>query len=393
MSIAQILEPTGRQCQRLVPGCRPEDAGPVGGVAVERGEHFRVFRNVGPADQRHGQALRTVCVIEAETALDAQPVVIGRPIAAINANDPVVPDLVGQQTAHAAKGADRIDLAIDSLIADQGLGHQCTGRASLHAFAAGHAGALAHRVGQIEHDLAVRAAQGIPDHVIDLLFAAGAYTARALDAGIEVDRHGRMRQVGCRLLAAQRLELGAHGDFHLMRPPAEFAMLQRRVLLIPLVAGLGHVGQQHLQDHPATAHRALAVDLDLHAGGDRAAAARCKRALTLDLDHAGSAIAIGPITVLVAEVGDIDTTARSGLQDGLALEGLNGALVEHEGDGRRRRRIPGARAGRAAHRCAPRSAPGSALRCEPGGGHGGAIGHGLLARVPPARSPPTSSGK
>jgi hypothetical protein len=45
--------------------------------------------------------------------------------------------------------------------------------AGLHALAASHAGALAHRVVQVKHNLAVRSAHGVTNDVIDL-FAAGA---------------------------------------------------------------------------------------------------------------------------------------------------------------------------------------------------------------------------
>ena len=84
---------------------------------------------------------------------------------------------------------------------------------------------VAHGVVEVEHDRAVRAAQRVADDVVDLLLAAGAHAAVALDAGVEVDRHGRMRQVGRGLLAAQGLERRAHRHAQARRPVAQFAML------------------------------------------------------------------------------------------------------------------------------------------------------------------------
>ena len=81
---------------------------------------------------------------------------------------------------------------------------QRTGGARLHAFAAGDAGGYTHRVGEVEHDLRVRATKRVADHVVDLLFATGAYASRALDAGVEIDRHRRMREIGRRLRRAPR---------------------------------------------------------------------------------------------------------------------------------------------------------------------------------------------
>jgi hypothetical protein len=52
------------------------------------------------------------------------------------------------------------------------------------------------------------AAQRVADHVVDLLFAAGAHAAVALDAGVQVHGHGGVAQVGRGLLAAQGFSAG-----------------------------------------------------------------------------------------------------------------------------------------------------------------------------------------
>jgi len=98
----------------------------------------------------------------------------------------------------------------------------------------------------------------------------------------------------------------------------------------PLVTGVGHVGQQHLQHHGLALAGARAVGLHLHAGADGAAAARSQRALALDLDHAGPAIAVRAITLLVAEVGNLDPGATGRLEDGFTLKSLQRPVVQRE---------------------------------------------------------------
>src|SRR5215471_13410144 len=110
-----------------------------------------------------------VNVVEAEAALHAEALVIGQAVAALDAYDRVVANVIGELTAHAAIRTYGFDLAIR--------GHQIrivrrsqrAGRASLHAFTASHAGGLAHRVIEVEDDLRVRAAEGVADDVVDLL--------------------------------------------------------------------------------------------------------------------------------------------------------------------------------------------------------------------------------
>src|SRR3981189_2085648 len=92
-----------------------------------------------------------------EAALDAEPVVVGRTVAAIGVNYLVVLDLIGDLAADAAERAQRVHLLVG--IGDAGLvlvqhhrGHQRAGRAGLHAFAAGDAGRFTHGIVEVEHD-------------------------------------------------------------------------------------------------------------------------------------------------------------------------------------------------------------------------------------------------
>jgi hypothetical protein len=132
---------------------------------------------------------------------------------------------------------------------------------------------------------AVGTAPGIADHVVDLHFAAGAHAARALDAGVQVDRHGGVAQIGRGLLAAQGFQRRAQADAHARGPFAQLAVLacrfwsfrvvdKRYQLLIQAAVwrssfhwylACGQVGQQHLQHQVAGSCGALAGGLHLHA--------------------------------------------------------------------------------------------------------------------------------
>ena len=113
------------------------------------------------ADQRLVRRCGLVHIVEAEAALDAEPVLVGGPVAAADVDDLVVLDVVGELAADAAIGADAVDLAVGLarvrtlFVVDQRRRHQRAGRAGLHAFAAGDAGRGAHRVVEVEHDLLV----------------------------------------------------------------------------------------------------------------------------------------------------------------------------------------------------------------------------------------------
>src|ERR1700686_2687701 len=155
----------------------------------------RHFRHAVLADHRFEQALRIVHVVEAEAAFDTEPVLVGRPVFAGDGDDLVILDLVGELAADAAIGTDAVDgtvgLAfIDVVVVDHGRRHQRAGRAGLHAFAAGHASRVAHRIVEVEHDLLAKTAAGHADDVVDLHFAAGADAQIALNASIKIDRHG-----------------------------------------------------------------------------------------------------------------------------------------------------------------------------------------------------------
>src|SRR5690606_29591292 len=133
----------------------------------------------------------------------------------------------------------------------------------LHALAARDARARAHRILEVEDDAGVGAAAGVPDDVVPLDVPAGAHAARALDAGVQPDRDGRVREV--------RLRLAARGETRLADAPLPRPLRQFRVRAVLL---LGHVGEEQLEDHSLRVPRTLAGRTDHHPLGGLATARR-----------------------------------------------------------------------------------------------------------------------
>ena len=159
------------------------------------------LRGPRPSDQRLAQPVGVMDIIEAVAPLDAQPAMIRRTVATVHVEDLVVLDIERQKTPDAAIGAGRLDLLVRLDEADVAGRHERARGAGLDALPAAHAGATAHGIVEIEDDPGMRTPKGIADHVIDLLLAAGAHAACALDAGVEVDGDGGVGEVRRRLLA------------------------------------------------------------------------------------------------------------------------------------------------------------------------------------------------
>src|SRR3984957_9693797 len=267
-------------------------------------------------------------VIKSKPSLDAEPVVIGRAVAAFGVDDLLVLDLISDLTADAAERAQRVDLPIR--IGDPGLvliehhrGHQRTGRTSLHAFATGHTGRFPHRVVEIKHDLGVMIAIGHADHIIDLHFAAGAHAQATLDAGIEIDAHRRMAGVPLPAFCGRET---AFGDLYLFGPVPEF-----RIRVVGCLT-CGLVGDQKLHHHLLRGDRTRAFRLHLHTDAWRALAGRREHALAFDLDHAGAAIAVGSIVRRgrITQMRNFAALAFRHLPDGFADTRLDLLTVELE---------------------------------------------------------------
>ena len=131
--------------------------------------------------------MRVMRVIKAVAAFHAQTFAIGRAIAAVDEQNFVVFDVVRELATNATERAHRFDLLVRHGECRVTRGHQRTGRARLHALAAGDAGGRAHRVVHIEHNLRVRAAEGEADDIVNLLVATGAQATCALNASVKID--------------------------------------------------------------------------------------------------------------------------------------------------------------------------------------------------------------
>jgi len=100
------------------------------------------------------------------------------------------------------------------------------------------------------------------------------------------------------------------------------------IVLDPAVALRWHVGQQHLQHHFLALLRPRAVGLHHHAFGGHTATTWRQRALALHLDHAGTAIAIGPVSFAMAEMGNLDAQTLGAGPQGFAGLGLGRLAIQ-----------------------------------------------------------------
>src|SRR5579863_4135608 len=299
-------------------------------VGVGRVDVGVVLRDAVLADHRLGQPVGMVDIIEAKPALDAEPVEVGRAVLALDRDDAVILDLVGQLTADTAIGTDAVDGTVgrvgkDAILVDLGCRHQRAGRTGLDAFPASDAGRVAHRVVKIEDDLFVVAARGHADHVVDLHLAAGTDAEIALDAGVELHRHRDMGAVWRRVRASRETALR---DIESVRPLPERRVRVVRDLALRLIA------DQQLEHHLPRELGAVARRVHLHVGGGFADARRRQHPFALDLDHAGAAITVGAVAGLgqPAQMWNFGAEPVCHLPDRLARLSLDLFAVEGELD-------------------------------------------------------------
>ena len=105
VGVADLQQPLGRKVHRFFPRGLAEHLVPVLRIDGE----VLVLRHARLADERLGQAVLVLHVVEAVAALHAQAAGVGRAVAALDVEDLVVPDVVGQLAADAAVRAHRID--------------------------------------------------------------------------------------------------------------------------------------------------------------------------------------------------------------------------------------------------------------------------------------------
>ncbi len=194
----QRLQLPRGQVERFVPGRLAEHVANLFRIHLE----VCRLRDPRPPHQRLRKPLPVMHVVEAVAALHAQATMVGRAVLAFDVQDVVVLDEVRELAPDAAVGADRIDDLVRHLQRNAARGRECPGRAGLHALTARDTGAGAHGIVEVEHDLRMVAAPGVADDVVHLQLAAGAHATGALDAGVEVDRHRGMGEIGERPVGA-----------------------------------------------------------------------------------------------------------------------------------------------------------------------------------------------
>ena len=211
---------------------------------------------------------------------------------------------------------------------DQRGGHQSPGRAGLHALATGHTGARAHGVVEVEHHFGIRPAIGQTNHIIHLHFPAGPHAQIAVDAGIQIDAHGGVGGVLSCGVGRALWQAGFYlGDVNieLIDHPPEVTGA------IGAVFARGLVGQQQFH-HPLARHLGAGRGgaFDHHAGRRFADTTGGQRALALDLNHAGAAVAVGAVArrILEAQVRNTLPCPLGDLPQGFAGHGLDHHTIE-----------------------------------------------------------------
>ena len=163
------------------------------------------------------------------------------------------------------------------------------------------------------------------DDVVDLDLAASTDAERAVDAGIQIDRHrGVARIAGGRALGVE----AAVRDADAVGPAPQHGIGVMRLFAPRLV------GDQELEDHAPCRGCALRGAVDHHAFARRADAGGGKHALALDLDHAGAAIAVGAVARLrrIAEMRDLDAESVRDLPYRFLRLSGHRLAVERKGD-------------------------------------------------------------
>src|SRR5262249_29612293 len=108
VAIADRFEPGGGAVERLLPAGGTEMRPGIGGVDGVVG----MLGHAVLADERLHEAMRMAHVVEAEAALDAEPVLVRRPVAAADVEELVVLDVVGELAADPAIRAHAVNLAV-----------------------------------------------------------------------------------------------------------------------------------------------------------------------------------------------------------------------------------------------------------------------------------------
>ena len=285
------------------------------------------------AQERAAEAVLAVHGLEVEAALVAQPAPVDRVVVdALVAQHPVAARLHHDPAADRARGARRLDLLE---VPRPGLeavrrGGQRAHRADLHGVAAEVAG---ERVVGERVDLRLVA----PVHEVDervarhLLGEPGAAVAE--DAALAVEQHhvaDRDRLLEVPLLLDEAALAGPVGHRLVLQRALAALVAHRAVERVVHEEELEHPLLRLLGDRRVGRHGHPVGALD-HAGRLEGGAAA---GVDLDDAHAAHAHRLHPR--VVAEARDVDAAALGGVDDQLALGGLDGLAVDGDADRGRR---------------------------------------------------------
>jgi hypothetical protein len=178
---------------------------------------------------------------------------VSRPFTPGDASDGLVFDMIGDAAPDAAVGADGIHRGRGCEIADDRqcfIGQGACGAIG-HAFAAGHAGGLAHRLVHVETDSRQEALAIAPDDLIHLDVVASPNATVAQNAGGVIDGDDG----GGNILTLGR---GTPGKTGLTQPITACQALQLAGPELPLArAGRGVIGHEQFDQHAARTFDAL----------------------------------------------------------------------------------------------------------------------------------------
>ena len=193
VGLLELGQTTGRKIQCLLPAGFTEDIAPISWINVEP-LGWRILS----ADEGFGQAVVVLDIVKSKPTFDAEAPLICGAIDPFDIFNAIPFDLEADLTAHPAEGADAFDFMIkifavaDLVFIGDGGRQECSCRAGLHAFTAGHTAAFTHGVCHIKGWIGIMTPARHADNVIDLNLAASAHAEAALNTGIEIDGHGDM---------------------------------------------------------------------------------------------------------------------------------------------------------------------------------------------------------
>ena len=171
-------------------------------------------------------------------------------------------------------------------------------------------------------------ATGHADHVVDLNLAAGAHAQPTRNAGVQINRHRNMAVIQQRNAPLCQLrETTALNTSDLDHIPHV-----GRLIMCCLALGL--VRHQQLNHHFARTFGPRIVGGHNHPFSGFADAGGGKRALALNLDHTGAAVAVRaiPRCWLVAQMRDLQAPTIGHFPNGQTCFGLNRFAIQREGD-------------------------------------------------------------